>query len=226
MMTVSTRRSRRASSTGRALRRTFISGFVVASYVAYAIHERMATPAQVVATVPPTARQGQDAQPQDQSGQQQDPTSQPQDQSAQQSQNPTAQPQDQSTQQQDPTSQPQDQTDQGQAAQSAPARTPTTQPPIASSYKDGTYTGPSVNAFWGEVQVQVIISSGRIKSVHFLSYPSDRRTSVSINSFAVPYLQSEAIQAQSANVDVISGATLTSEAFMISLQSALDNARG
>ncbi len=225
---MSTRRSRRASGTGRTLRRTFISGFVVASYVAYAIHERMAAPAQVVATVPPTARQGQDAQPQDQSAPQQDPTSQAQDQSAQQSQNPTAQPQDQSTQQQDqsPTSQPQDQTDRGQAAQSAPAPTPTPQPPIASSYKDGTYTGPSVNAFWGQVQVQVIISSGRIKSIRFLSYPSDRRTSVSINSFAVPYLQSEAIQAQSANVDVISGATLTSEAFMISLQSALDNARG
>ncbi len=213
MMTVSTRRSRRASGTGRALRRTFISGFVVASYIAYAVHERMAAPAQAVATVPPTARQGQDAQPQDQSGQQQDPTAQPQDQSTQQ-------------QDQSPTSQPQDQTDQGQAAQSAPAPTPTPQPPIASSYKDGTYTGPSVNAFWGEVQVQVIISSGRIKSVRFLSYPSDRRTSVTINSFAVPYLQSEAIQAQSANVDVISGATLTSEAFMISLQSALDNARG
>ncbi len=83
-----------------------------------------------------------------------------------------------------------------------------------------------MNAFYGDVQVQVVISSGRIKTVNFLNYPNDRRTSVRINSFAVPYLQSEALQAQSANVDVISGATLTSEAFMMSLQSALDSARG
>ncbi len=228
---MSTRRSRRASGPGRILRRTFVSGFVVASYIAYAIHEHAALPAQVAATVPPTARQGQDAQSQDPSAQQQsqNPASQSQDQSTQrQSQNSASQSQDQSTQlqSQSPTSQPQDPTDQGQAGQSVPAPTATPQPPIGSAYKDGTYTGPSVNAFYGDVQVQVIISRGRIKTVNFLNYPNDRRTSVRINSFAVPYLQSEAIQAQSANVDVISGATLTSEAFMISLQSALDSARG
>jgi uncharacterized protein with FMN-binding domain len=212
---MSTRRSRAASRPGRALRRTFVSGFVVASYIAYAIHEHMAVSAQVVATVPPTPRQGQDAQQQDPSAQQQ-------------SQSPTSQPQDQSAQQQSqsPTSQPQDGTDQSLPGQSAPAPTATPQPPAGSTYRDGTYTGPSVNAFYGQVQVRVVISGGRIKSVTFLNYPSDRRTSVRINTFAVPYLQSEAIQAQSANVDVISGATLTSEAFMISLQSALDNARG
>jgi len=211
---MSTRRSRRASGPGRVLRRTFVSGFVVASYIAYAIHEHSAAPAQAVATVPPTARQGQETQPQDPaSAQQQSPTSRPQDQSAQQ-------------QGQSSTSQPQDQTDQSLVGQSAPAPTATPQPPASSLYKDGTYTGPSVNAFYGQVRVQVVISNGRIKTVNFLNYPNDRRTSVRINSFAVPYLQSEAIQAQSANVDVISGATLTSEAFMISLQSALDGARG
>jgi uncharacterized protein with FMN-binding domain len=212
---MSTRRSRAASSPGRVLRRTFVSGFVVASYIAYAIHEHMAPQAPVVATVPPAPRQGQDAQPQDQSA-------------PQQSQSPTSQPQDQSAQQQSQNSalQSQDQTGQGLAVQSAPAPTATPPALAGSSYKDGTYTGPTVNAFYGVVQVQVVISNGRIKSVSFLNYPSDRRTSVRINSFAVPYLQSEAIQAQSANVDVISGATLTSEAFMISLQTALDSARG
>ena len=212
---MSTRRSRRASGAGRVMRRTLVSGFVAASYVAYAIHEH-AAPAQAVATVPPTARQGQDAQPQD------PPSAQ------QQSQNPTSQPQGQSAQQQSQSavSQPQDQPDQSQAGQSVPAPTATPQPPVSSLYKDGTYTGPSVNAFYGQVQVQVVITRGKIKTVNFLNYPNDRRTSVRINSFAVPYLQSEAIQAQSANVDVISGATLTSEAFMISLQSALDGARG
>ncbi len=213
---MSTRRSRQASGAGRVLRRTFVSGFVAASYVAYAIHQHAALPPQVAAAVPPTVGQGQpDAQPQDQTA-------------PQQSQNPTAQPQDPPAQQQNqnPTAQQQDQTGQGLAAQPTEVPTPTPQPPVASGYKDGTYTGPSVNAFYGDVQVQVIISGGRIKTVNFLNYPSDRRTSVRINSFAVPYLQSEAIQAQSANVDVISGATLTSEAFMMSLQSALDSARG
>jgi uncharacterized protein with FMN-binding domain len=60
--------------------------------------------------------------------------------------------------------------------------------------------------------------------VQFLQYPSDRRTSQRINSIAMPYLRQEAIQAQSAQVDIISGATLTSEGFQASLQSALQAA--
>ncbi len=72
------------------------------------------------------------------------------------------------------------------------------------------------------MQVQATIQSGKIANVQFLEFPSDRRTSVEINNVAVPYLEQEAVQAQSANVDVISGATLTSEAFMMSLQNALE----
>ena len=93
-------------------------------------------------------------------------------------------------------------------------------------YKDGSYTGPEVDALYGLVQVKTVIRNGKIADVQFLEYPSDRRTSVRINSYAVPYLQQEAIQAQSANVDIITGATLTSEAFIMSLQSALANAKG
>lgn len=99
-------------------------------------------------------------------------------------------------------------------------------PNSGSAYKDGTYTGPSVYVNWGYVQVQTTIQSGRISDVQVVQYPNERRTSVRINSSAVPELQQEAIQAQSANVDIITGATLTSEGFQQSLQSALNQARG
>ncbi len=86
--------------------------------------------------------------------------------------------------------------------------------------------GPSVDVNWGFVQVQATIQNGKLSDVQFVQYPSERQTSRSINSVAVPMLQQEAIQAQSANVDIISGATLTSEGFQESLQTALDQARG
>ncbi len=114
-----------------------------------------------------------------------------------------------------------------QASQGSPTNgSPNTQTSSASqgSYKNGTYTGPQVNVFLGYVQVQVIIQNGQISNVQFLQYPNDRLTSVQINSYAMPYLEQEAIQAQSANVNMISGATLTSEGFIQSLQSALSQA--
>lgn len=110
--------------------------------------------------------------------------------------------------------------------------TPTDQPlptPTESAnglYKDGTYTGAEANAYYGWVQVEAVIQNGQIADVQFVEYPQDRRTSQRINSRAVPALQTEAVQAQSANVDMISGATLTSRAFIESLQSALDAAKG
>ncbi len=94
-----------------------------------------------------------------------------------------------------------------------------------SQYKDGQYTGDSADAYYGNIQVQVTISGGKIADVVFLDYPHDRRTSVEINSQAMPYLKQEAIAAQSANVDIVSGATDTSRAFIQSLQSALDKAK-
>lgn len=95
----------------------------------------------------------------------------------------------------------------------------------AGFYKNGTYTGPEVNAYYGLVQIQVVIQNGKISNVLFLDYPRDRRTSQRINDQVMPWLTQEAIQAQSANVDIISGATLTSEAFANSLQSALLSAK-
>jgi uncharacterized protein with FMN-binding domain len=102
-----------------------------------------------------------------------------------------------------------------------------TQPPATANtgrYKNGTYTGSVADAFYGNVQVQVTISGGNITDVVFLQYPSDRQTSIDINSQAMPYLKQEAIQAQSAQVAGVSGATATSQAFIQSLGSALSQA--
>ncbi len=114
---------------------------------------------------------------------------------------------------------------QQQSAQAAPTQAPVAKSaPAASGYKDGTYQGQPVDAYYGLVQVQVSIQGGAISSVQFLQYPNDRLTSRQINQIAMPWLQQEAVQVQSANVDIISGATLTSEGFQMSLQSALQSA--
>lgn len=95
----------------------------------------------------------------------------------------------------------------------------------STTYKDGTFTGSVANAYYGNVQVQVTISGGKITNVAFLSYPSDNPNSQSINQQATPYLKQEAIQTQNANVNIISGATLTSNAFVQSMSSALNQAK-
>ena len=91
-------------------------------------------------------------------------------------------------------------------------------------YRDGTYTGAIENAYYGDVQVQVTVANHAIASIKVLSYPNDRRTSRYINSQALPMLHQEVIAADSANVDTISGATLTSEAYIRSLGTALQQA--
>jgi uncharacterized protein with FMN-binding domain len=96
----------------------------------------------------------------------------------------------------------------------------------AASYTDGTYTGPAVDAFYGLVQIQAIVRGGQITALRVLQYPSDRRTSVAINRQALPMLRDEVVSAQTANVDIVSGATLTSEAFIRSLDGALQQANG
>jgi uncharacterized protein with FMN-binding domain len=90
--------------------------------------------------------------------------------------------------------------------------------------RDGEYIGDSVDAFYGYVQVKAVIRGGKISDVQFLSYPSDRNRSVAINSQAMPLLTSEAISSQTAQVDVVTGATATSQAFVRSLSTALAKA--
>jgi uncharacterized protein with FMN-binding domain len=92
-------------------------------------------------------------------------------------------------------------------------------------YKNGEYAGAAADAYYGIIQVKAIISNGQISDVQFLQYPNDRRTSIMINTQAMPMLRSEAIAAQSANVDIISGATDSSQAFVESLGSALAQAK-
>jgi uncharacterized protein with FMN-binding domain len=101
----------------------------------------------------------------------------------------------------------------------------TVTPAPGALYKDGSYTGSVDDAQWGVVQVKAIITNGKITDVQFLQYPNDRSRSVYINSIADPQLTSEAIQAQSANVDVVTGATDSSLAFIQSLTDALSQAR-
>lgn len=92
------------------------------------------------------------------------------------------------------------------------------------SYKDGSFTGSIADAYYGNLQVAVTISGGKITDVKFLQYPDTHATSVDINQQAMPYLKQEAMQTQSANVQIVSGATFTSQAFQQSLQSALSQA--
>jgi len=92
-------------------------------------------------------------------------------------------------------------------------------------FKDGAYTGTSVDAYYGYIQVKATVSDGKLTDVTFLDYPSDRRESIEINSQAMPMLKQEAIQSQTAHVDGVSGATDTSAAFIESLQAALNQAK-
>jgi uncharacterized protein with FMN-binding domain len=99
------------------------------------------------------------------------------------------------------------------------------QPVAATGYADGTYTGPSANAYYGNVQLAVIIQGGRITGFRLLDYPSHTGTSQRINQQALPMLAQEVLTAQSGQVDFISGATLSSEAFVQSVGGALSQAR-
>ncbi|HTD20095.1 MAG TPA: FMN-binding protein [Ktedonobacteraceae bacterium] len=115
----------------------------------------------------------------------------------------------------------------GSSTSVVPATPGTTNTPgtPGSLYKDGSYTGSVADAQWGYIQVKAIISNGKITDVQFLQYPNERNRSIMINNYADPQLTSEAIAAQSANVDIVTGATDTSQAFIQSLSDALSQAK-
>jgi len=92
-------------------------------------------------------------------------------------------------------------------------------------YKDGQYDGNVADAYYGLVQVRAIIQGGKLTDVVFLSYPNDRSESIQINTYAMPILKAEAIKAQSAKVNAVTGATNTSRAFINSLTNALSQAQ-
>jgi uncharacterized protein with FMN-binding domain len=88
----------------------------------------------------------------------------------------------------------------------------------------GTYTGQTVQTPYGPVQVAVTLSHGKLTSVRVLQTPNDAGRSQAIAAYAVPTLTQEALGAQSAQIQAVSGASYTSEGYMQSLQSALDKA--
>ncbi len=87
-----------------------------------------------------------------------------------------------------------------------------------------TVDGDAVDNQYGTVQVRVTLLGNRITGVTALQMPFDRERSAYISQQAGPYLQQETLQAQSAQIDIVSGATYTSDSYAQSLQSALDKA--
>lgn len=87
-----------------------------------------------------------------------------------------------------------------------------------------TYDGSAVQTRYGSVQVRVTIQAGKITEITPLQLTDAERKSAQISSRAAPVLRSEVLQAQSANVQTVGGATITSDAYLTSLQAALDAA--
>jgi uncharacterized protein with FMN-binding domain len=99
-------------------------------------------------------------------------------------------------------------------------------PSPASSAPSGNrvVTGAAVDTRYGPVQLQVTLSNGKITKIDVLQAPFERPRDVEINNYALPILTQEALAAQSATIDMVSGATYTSQGYIGSLQSALDGA--
>ncbi len=94
----------------------------------------------------------------------------------------------------------------------------------AGQYRDGRYIGNRADAYYGNVQVAVDISGGKIAKVQVFEYPKTQQNSIRLNEVAIPRLASEAIAVQNTNVDAVTGASLTSAAFLESLSTALSQA--
>jgi uncharacterized protein with FMN-binding domain len=111
------------------------------------------------------------------------------------------------------------------SAMPSPSATPSPSPsPSASAVLNGTFTGADFPNRFGDVQVRVVISNKHITDVQAVQLPTDRAESAYISQQAGPWLRTEALQAQSANIDIISGATYTSQSYVQSLESALKQA--
>jgi uncharacterized protein with FMN-binding domain len=106
-------------------------------------------------------------------------------------------------------------------------------PPSGTTTPTTTGTGGGVRQIdgqveptqFGDIQVRVILRNGRITDVQPLQMPFDHQRSLEISQAVAPLLHDEVLQAQSARIDLISGATYTSDAYAQSLQAALDQAR-
>lgn len=110
---------------------------------------------------------------------------------------------------------------------SAPSKAATTAPPTApaaAAASAGSFTGSSVSTPYGSVQIQIVVANHKITDVKALHLTDRGGRSVQISNDAAPILRSEVLSSQSAQVSSVSGATYTSDAYLTSLQSALDQA--
>jgi uncharacterized protein with FMN-binding domain len=119
----------------------------------------------------------------------------------------------------------------GTVATTAPPRatassSPKPKPSTAAKKKPAKQVidGPAAPTRWGPVQVRAVIVNGRLTDVIVLQMPALNGRDREINAYAMPRLREAAIEAQSADIDVVSGATVTSEGYITSLQAALDEA--
>jgi uncharacterized protein with FMN-binding domain len=96
--------------------------------------------------------------------------------------------------------------------------------PSSAAATSSTVTGTVAQTRWGPVQVELTVASGKITNVAVVQYPNGNGRDQEINAQALPILIQETLDAQSAQIDMVSGATVTSDGYLESLQSALDQA--
>jgi uncharacterized protein with FMN-binding domain len=106
----------------------------------------------------------------------------------------------------------------------SPSTTPGKAAGPAKTSKTVVVNGSPADTEFGPVQVQLNVSGGRIVSATAINYPQESGHDLRINSYAIPVLQQETVSAQNAQIDTVSGATVTSNGYRQSLQSALDAA--
>ncbi|WP_371672674.1 FMN-binding protein [Streptomyces sp. NBC_00289] len=110
------------------------------------------------------------------------------------------------------------------APSTAPSGGSTSGSGSGSSTGTKSVTGDTVQTRWGPVQVRITLKNGKLTEVTAVTYPTENPRDQEINSYAIPRLRAEALTAQSASIDTVSGATYTSDGYRQSLQSALDSA--
>ena len=96
--------------------------------------------------------------------------------------------------------------------------------PATSPSSPASYTGAAADTRWGPVQVKITVQGGKISASEAAQYPQNNGRDAQINGFALPILNQEVVQQQSGSIDTVSGATVTSDGYLQSLQSAVDQA--
>lgn len=108
--------------------------------------------------------------------------------------------------------------------ESTPTSSPSPNGSSSGSSADKIYAGSIAQTRWGPVQVEITVADSKITKVDVVQYPDGNHRDEEINAYAIPTLVQETLSAQSAKIDMISGATVTSDGYVESLQSALDKA--